>query len=156
MMHDDGTYEAPQLREDLPATATQDEVLAAVRRLNENPACTAYIVQLPLPKGPQKEAARKELADMAQSDPRLAALVERNGKVKSVPITNFSQVKRTFRQQVLRQFFQKRSSLQIFLMGLLLGWVRCRSGSTALTWFMHGIANLWSMLETVAKLQWLS
>ncbi len=39
------------LREDLPATATQADVLAAVRRLNQDPACTAYIVQLPLPKG---------------------------------------------------------------------------------------------------------
>ena len=39
------------LREDLPGTATQEEILAAVRRLNDNPACTGYIVQLPLPKG---------------------------------------------------------------------------------------------------------
>lgn len=39
------------IREDLPADATQDEVEAAVRRLNEDPACTGYIVQLPLPKG---------------------------------------------------------------------------------------------------------
>ena len=39
------------IREDLPATATQDEIEAAVRRLNEDPACTGYIVQLPLPKG---------------------------------------------------------------------------------------------------------
>jgi methylenetetrahydrofolate dehydrogenase (NADP+)/methenyltetrahydrofolate cyclohydrolase len=39
------------IREDLPATATQEEVLAAVQRLNDDPACTAYIVQLPLPKG---------------------------------------------------------------------------------------------------------
>src|SRR4051795_5386994 len=39
------------IREDLPATATQAEILAAVHRLNDNPACTAYIVQLPLPKG---------------------------------------------------------------------------------------------------------
>lgn len=44
------------LREDLPATATQDEVLAAVRRLNEDPACTGYIVQLPLPKGVDENA----------------------------------------------------------------------------------------------------
>ncbi len=44
------------LREDLPATATQDEVLAAVRRLNEDPACTGYIVQLPLPKGIDENA----------------------------------------------------------------------------------------------------
>lgn len=39
------------IREDLPATATQDEIEAAVRRLNENPACTGFIVQLPLPDG---------------------------------------------------------------------------------------------------------
>ncbi|MDM7854207.1 bifunctional methylenetetrahydrofolate dehydrogenase/methenyltetrahydrofolate cyclohydrolase [Cellulomonas alba] len=39
------------IREDLPATATQDEIEAAVHRLNENPDCTGFIVQLPLPKG---------------------------------------------------------------------------------------------------------
>ena len=39
------------IREDLPETATQEEIEAAVRRLNENPDCTGYIVQLPLPKG---------------------------------------------------------------------------------------------------------
>ncbi|MFC7880072.1 bifunctional methylenetetrahydrofolate dehydrogenase/methenyltetrahydrofolate cyclohydrolase [Isoptericola sp. NPDC057391] len=39
------------IREDLPATATQEEIEAAVRRLNEDPACTGFIVQLPLPKG---------------------------------------------------------------------------------------------------------
>ncbi|UDY24376.1 bifunctional methylenetetrahydrofolate dehydrogenase/methenyltetrahydrofolate cyclohydrolase [Nocardioides sp. Kera G14] len=39
------------IRIDLPATATQDEIEAAVRQLNEDPACTGYIVQLPLPKG---------------------------------------------------------------------------------------------------------
>src|SRR5690606_31930804 len=39
------------IREDLPATATQDEIEAAVRRLNDNPACTGFIVQLPLPDG---------------------------------------------------------------------------------------------------------
>lgn len=39
------------IREDLPAEATQDEIEAAVRRLNEDPACTGYIVQLPLPAG---------------------------------------------------------------------------------------------------------
>lgn len=38
------------IRIDLPDTATQDEVLAAVRQLNEDPSCTGYIVQLPLPK----------------------------------------------------------------------------------------------------------
>lgn len=39
------------IRIDLPETATQDEIEAAVRTLNEDPACTGYIVQLPLPKG---------------------------------------------------------------------------------------------------------
>lgn len=39
------------LREDLPVTATQAEVEAAVDRLNADPACTGFIVQLPLPKG---------------------------------------------------------------------------------------------------------
>ena len=38
------------IRVDLPATATQAEVEAAVDQLNANPECTGYIVQLPLPK----------------------------------------------------------------------------------------------------------
>ena len=37
------------IRVDLPATATQAEVEAEVARLNADPACTGYIVQLPLP-----------------------------------------------------------------------------------------------------------
>ena len=44
------------IRVDLPEKATQEEVLDAVRRLNEDPACTAYIVQLPLPKGIDENA----------------------------------------------------------------------------------------------------
>lgn len=39
------------IREDLPATATQADVEAAIDRLNVDPNCTGYIVQLPLPKG---------------------------------------------------------------------------------------------------------
>ena len=39
------------IRVDLPADSTQDQVEAEVRRLNEDPAVTGYIVQLPLPKG---------------------------------------------------------------------------------------------------------
>jgi methylenetetrahydrofolate dehydrogenase (NADP+) / methenyltetrahydrofolate cyclohydrolase len=39
------------LREDLPADATQADVEAAVRRLNDDPSCTGFIVQLPLPRG---------------------------------------------------------------------------------------------------------
>jgi methylenetetrahydrofolate dehydrogenase (NADP+)/methenyltetrahydrofolate cyclohydrolase len=39
------------IRVDLSDTATQADVLAVVRELNADPACTGYIVQLPLPKG---------------------------------------------------------------------------------------------------------
>jgi len=39
------------IRVDLPETATQAEVEAEVARLNADPACTGYIVQLPLPRG---------------------------------------------------------------------------------------------------------
>ena len=39
------------IREDLPETATQADIEAAVQRLNDNPACTGFIVQLPLPAG---------------------------------------------------------------------------------------------------------
>jgi methylenetetrahydrofolate dehydrogenase (NADP+)/methenyltetrahydrofolate cyclohydrolase len=56
------------LREDLPATASQDEVLAAVRRLNENPACTGYIVQLPLPKGVDENAVLGEIDPAKDAD----------------------------------------------------------------------------------------
>ena len=38
------------IRVDLPVTATQAEVEEHVDRLNADPACTGYIVQLPLPK----------------------------------------------------------------------------------------------------------
>jgi methylenetetrahydrofolate dehydrogenase (NADP+)/methenyltetrahydrofolate cyclohydrolase len=39
------------IRRDLPASATQAEVEQAVAELNGDPACTGYIVQLPLPSG---------------------------------------------------------------------------------------------------------
>lgn len=39
------------IRRDLPDDASQAEVEQAVRELNEDPACTGYIVQLPLPRG---------------------------------------------------------------------------------------------------------
>ncbi|WP_322938006.1 bifunctional methylenetetrahydrofolate dehydrogenase/methenyltetrahydrofolate cyclohydrolase [Nocardioides bizhenqiangii] len=37
------------IRVELPATASQAEVEDAVRRLNDDPGCTGFIVQLPLP-----------------------------------------------------------------------------------------------------------
>jgi methylenetetrahydrofolate dehydrogenase (NADP+)/methenyltetrahydrofolate cyclohydrolase len=39
------------IRRELPATASQAEVEAAVAELNADPACTGFIVQLPLPTG---------------------------------------------------------------------------------------------------------
>jgi methylenetetrahydrofolate dehydrogenase (NADP+)/methenyltetrahydrofolate cyclohydrolase len=39
------------IRRDLPATASQADVEAAVAELNADPACTGYLVQLPLPDG---------------------------------------------------------------------------------------------------------
>jgi methylenetetrahydrofolate dehydrogenase (NADP+)/methenyltetrahydrofolate cyclohydrolase len=39
------------IRVDLPADATQAEIETAVADLNADPACTGYIVQLPLPRG---------------------------------------------------------------------------------------------------------
>jgi methylenetetrahydrofolate dehydrogenase (NADP+) / methenyltetrahydrofolate cyclohydrolase len=39
------------IRRDLPAAATQEQVEEAVAELNADPACTGYIVQLPLPAG---------------------------------------------------------------------------------------------------------
>lgn len=39
------------IKRELPADATFDQIAAAVNELNADPACTGYIVQLPLPKG---------------------------------------------------------------------------------------------------------
>ncbi|MEI7442921.1 MAG: bifunctional methylenetetrahydrofolate dehydrogenase/methenyltetrahydrofolate cyclohydrolase [Actinomycetes bacterium] len=45
------------IRVDLPANASQADVLDAIDRLNADPACTGYIVQLPLPRGLDANAA---------------------------------------------------------------------------------------------------
>lgn len=50
------------IRVDLPATATEDDVMAAIVGLNANPDVTGYIVQLPLPAG-LDENAMLELMD---------------------------------------------------------------------------------------------
>jgi membrane protease YdiL (CAAX protease family) len=46
--------------------------------------------------------------------------------------------------------------VQIFLLGLLLGWFRWASGSTALTIAMHVLINLEAMIETAIKVEYLS
>ena len=51
------------IRVDLPETAGQDEIEQAVLDLNADPACTGYIVQLPLPRG------RDELRVLGMIDP---------------------------------------------------------------------------------------
>ena len=53
------------IRVDLPATASQADVVYAVRAMNADPACTGYIVQLPLPKGLDANAVL-ELMDPAK------------------------------------------------------------------------------------------
>ncbi|HZR48284.1 MAG TPA: bifunctional methylenetetrahydrofolate dehydrogenase/methenyltetrahydrofolate cyclohydrolase [Streptosporangiaceae bacterium] len=44
------------IQRELPATATQAEIEAVVDELNADPACTGYIVQLPLPGGVDENA----------------------------------------------------------------------------------------------------
>ncbi|HXA60047.1 MAG TPA: bifunctional methylenetetrahydrofolate dehydrogenase/methenyltetrahydrofolate cyclohydrolase [Streptosporangiaceae bacterium] len=53
------------IRHDLPADATQEDVERAVAELNADPACTGYIVQLPLPKGLDEQRVL-ELIDPAK------------------------------------------------------------------------------------------
>ena len=44
------------IKRELPADATFDDIAAVVREMNEDPACTGYIVQLPLPRGVDENA----------------------------------------------------------------------------------------------------
>jgi membrane protease YdiL (CAAX protease family) len=45
---------------------------------------------------------------------------------------------------------------QIFVVGLFLGWIRWRGGSTLLTFLLHGAFNLEGTIETVLKLHYFS
>ncbi len=56
------------LRIDLPETASQAEVEAAVDELNADPACTGYIVQLPLPKGLDENAVIGRIDPVKDAD----------------------------------------------------------------------------------------
>jgi methylenetetrahydrofolate dehydrogenase (NADP+)/methenyltetrahydrofolate cyclohydrolase len=56
------------IRADLPASATQAEVMAMIEQLNANPACTGYIVQLPLPKGLDSLAALEAMDPAKDAD----------------------------------------------------------------------------------------
>jgi membrane protease YdiL (CAAX protease family) len=46
--------------------------------------------------------------------------------------------------------------LQIFIIGLFLGWMRWRSGSTLLTLLLHGLFNVEGTLETVLQVRFFS
>jgi methylenetetrahydrofolate dehydrogenase (NADP+)/methenyltetrahydrofolate cyclohydrolase len=56
------------IRVDLPATATQQDVLGAISELNADPACTGYIVQLPLPKGLDANLALEAMDPLKDAD----------------------------------------------------------------------------------------
>lgn len=46
--------------------------------------------------------------------------------------------------------------LQIFVVGILLGWMRWRSGSTLLTFLLHALFNLEGTMETVLQMRFFS
>lgn len=44
--------------------------------------------------------------------------------------------------------------VQIFLLGLVFGWLRWRSGSTMLTWLLHALINLSALVQTAIIVAW--
>jgi methylenetetrahydrofolate dehydrogenase (NADP+)/methenyltetrahydrofolate cyclohydrolase len=55
-------------RIDLPASASQEEVLAAIDELNANPGVTGYIVQLPLPDHIDQDAVLERIDPTKDAD----------------------------------------------------------------------------------------
>jgi methylenetetrahydrofolate dehydrogenase (NADP+)/methenyltetrahydrofolate cyclohydrolase len=56
------------IRIDLPATASQNDVAAALKDLNNSKECTGYIVQLPLPAGINANAILESIDPMKDAD----------------------------------------------------------------------------------------
>ncbi|MEY4469449.1 MAG: hypothetical protein RLZZ87_773 [Actinomycetota bacterium] len=56
------------IRVDLPADATQADILAAIRDLNSAKECTGYIVQLPLPRGINTQAILEAIDPAKDAD----------------------------------------------------------------------------------------
>ena len=56
------------IQRELPATATLKDVLAVVEELNADPACTGYIVQLPLPKGIEESTVLEAMDPAKDAD----------------------------------------------------------------------------------------
>ena len=69
--HDCAQVGIASIQRELPATATQADVLAVVAELNADPACTGYIVQLPLPR--QHRRVRRPRGDGPGQGRRRAA-----------------------------------------------------------------------------------
>ncbi|MEE1619871.1 bifunctional methylenetetrahydrofolate dehydrogenase/methenyltetrahydrofolate cyclohydrolase [Zafaria sp. Z1313] len=78
------------LRVDLPEETTQEELLAKVRELNEDPACTGYIVQLPLPAHIDQDAVLEAMDPEKDADGlhpmNLGRLVANVNKPMSSPL----------------------------------------------------------------------
>jgi methylenetetrahydrofolate dehydrogenase (NADP+)/methenyltetrahydrofolate cyclohydrolase len=56
------------IRKDLPADASTEELNAAIDELNADPACTGYIVQLPLPRHLDENAALERVDPLKDAD----------------------------------------------------------------------------------------
>jgi methylenetetrahydrofolate dehydrogenase (NADP+)/methenyltetrahydrofolate cyclohydrolase len=56
------------IQRELPGTATLADVLAVVEELNADPACTGYIVQLPLPKGIEESTVLEAMDPAKDAD----------------------------------------------------------------------------------------
>lgn len=56
------------IRRDLPEEVTQDELFAVIDELNADPACTGYIVQLPLPKHIDTDAVLERIDPTKDAD----------------------------------------------------------------------------------------
>ncbi len=56
------------IRKDLPADTTTEDLNAAIDELNADPACTGYIVQLPLPKHLDENAALERIDPAKDAD----------------------------------------------------------------------------------------
>lgn len=56
------------IRKDLPADITQEQLFEAIDELNADPTCTGYIVQLPLPKHLDENAALERMEPGKDAD----------------------------------------------------------------------------------------
>ena len=56
----------------------------------------------------------------------------------------------------LHQQYNWLGILCIFLMGLIFGWMRQRSGSTTLTIILHSLNNLFATILVAVQIEWLT